>query len=218
MSHAQETNQSLSDQSGLADLSGLSGLTEADAQRVAAAFVAARAPSTRALYARLWGVWERWCTARGLVSLPGDPGALCAYLAERAAGGTAVVSLDVCCSAIRHTHRIHGHPDPVAHESVRQVRAGLRRTYGTAPRRQARPLTVAELHQILARLDPDRPGDARDAAIILLGYAGALRRSELAALALADIEHHPTGNPAGNQTTGKPAGLLNRHGFDAAPV
>jgi integrase len=64
---------------------------------------------------------------------------------------------------------------------VRQVRRGLRRALGSAPRRQARPLGPAEIRQILAGIDRGTAKGARDAALILIGFASALRRSELAA-------------------------------------
>jgi hypothetical protein len=49
---------------------------------------------------------------------------LCAYLADRAADGITVASLNVACSAIGHQHRSHGVADPVAHESVRRSAPG----------------------------------------------------------------------------------------------
>jgi hypothetical protein len=54
---------------------------------------------------------------------------------------------------------------------VRQVRLGLRRTPGTAPRRLARPLTLEEIRRIVAGIDRTTPIEARDAAIILIGFA-----------------------------------------------
>jgi integrase len=169
------------------------GLTVDDAVRIAAALDAAHAESTRKLYAHTWRVWERWCTARGVPALPAEPTALAAYLVERAATGTAVASLNMACTAIRHMHRQHGLANPAEDELVRQVRLGLRRTYGTAPRRLARPLTVPEIYQIIDAIDRSTPIGARDAAIILLGYASAMRGSELVALTLADIEAKPGG-------------------------
>lgn len=77
--------------------------------------------------------------------------------------------------------------------AVRQVRRGLRRTIGRAPRRPTRPLSVADLRQIVTAIDRTTLRGARDTAIILLGFAGALRRSELAALTLADLEVKPGG-------------------------
>ncbi|MEP6816458.1 MAG: hypothetical protein ABI873_12990 [Marmoricola sp.] len=143
----------------LVDLPDLPGLTDDDAARVATALSAARTESTRAVYAHAWSQWERWCATRGAAALPADPGAVCAYLAERAENGITVATLNVACSAIGHVHRQHGLDDPIAHPSVRQVRLGLRRTYGIAPRRQARPLGVAGIRQILTHIDTPRPSE-----------------------------------------------------------
>ncbi len=169
------------------------GLTRADADRIAAAINAARTESSRTVYACAWRQWQSWCTDRGLTALPGHPLALCAYLTERAEAGYAMGTLDLACTAIRHVHRTCGATDPVASETVRQVRRGLRRTYGTAPRRLARPLGVDDIRQILIPIDRATPLGARDAAIILLGYASAMRRAELVSLTLDDIEDRPGG-------------------------
>ncbi|MCY7286736.1 MAG: tyrosine-type recombinase/integrase [Cryobacterium sp.] len=69
----------------------------------------------------------------------------------------------------------------------------LRRTYGSAPRRLARPLSVAEIRQILGCIDRSTPIGIRDAAIILLGFASAMRRAEIVALTLGDVEPKPLG-------------------------
>jgi len=116
-----------------------------------------------------------------------------AYLTERAEDGKAISTLDMSCTVIRHVHRMTGIEDPVASEAVRQVRRGLVRTYGAAPRRLARPLTVEEIRQIVAGIDRTTPIGIQDAAIILLGYASALRRSELVGLTFTDVEHKPAG-------------------------
>lgn len=67
------------------------------------------------------------------------------------------------------------------------VRRGLRRILGVAPGRRARPLLVEDLRHILAVVDRTTPAGKRDAALILLSFAAALRRSELAALEVAYI-------------------------------
>ncbi|GAB6987783.1 hypothetical protein JCM10369A_43090 [Nocardioides pyridinolyticus] len=51
-------------------------LTDQDADRIAAAIDAARTESTRRVYAYTWGQWARWCAARELSPLPGDPAAV----------------------------------------------------------------------------------------------------------------------------------------------
>ena len=121
--------------------------------------------------------------------------ALCAYLAERAESGHhRGRPSTVACSAIGHVHRVRGVADPADHDAVREVRRGLRRTYGVAPRpsgptRSAWPTSARSW----ARSTGAPPLGARDAAIILLGYASALRRSELVALTLDDVEPKPGG-------------------------
>ena len=162
------------------------GLRPADLQRIAAAIDAEVAQSTRTTYASAWRGWELWCRRRGLVPLPADPDALAAYLTERAESGLCNGTLDGDCAAIAHRHHQEGLGDPTTATVVRRVRRGLRRVLGTAPRRQAHPLTVAELTQIVASIPASRIG-IRDRAILLLGYSAALRPSEIAALHLADV-------------------------------
>jgi integrase len=169
------------------------GLTEDDATRIATALAATHAESTRKAYAFAWQRWMRWCSGRGIVPFPAEPAAVCAYLTECAEQGRSLATIDSACSAIGHRHRCHGVDDPVDHDAVRQVRRGLRRIIGRDPRRPARPLSVADVRQIVAAIDRTTVRGVRDTAIVLLGFAGALRRSELAALTLADIEAKPGG-------------------------
>jgi integrase len=118
---------------------------------------------------------------------------MCAFMTQRVADGLAVISLSPFISVINYVHSAHGLPNPNDGRAVRQVRDGLRRTYGVAPVRQAHPLSVAELRAIVTAIDRTTLRGARDTAFILLGYAGALRIGELAALALNDLEPRPDG-------------------------
>lgn len=169
------------------------GLTVQDTLRIAEAVNSTLAASTRRVYSLGWSRWERWCAARDAQPLPASAALVCAYLTERASNGASVPTLDLAVGAISYRHRVRGFDDPTAGEAVRQVRRGLRRIVGTAPRRQARPLDVADLRQILARVDRASAKGARDAAILLLGFASALRVSELVGLTLADVEYKPAG-------------------------
>jgi integrase len=169
------------------------GLTANDATRIAAAMAATHAETTRKVYAFAWRRWERWCSGRGILPFPAEPPAVCAYLTQCAEQGFSLATIDSACSAIGHQHRSRGVPDPIDHEAVRQVRRGLRRIIGRAPRRPTRPLSVTDLRQIVAAIDRTTVRGVRDTAILLLGFAGALRRSELAALTLADLEAKPGG-------------------------
>lgn len=123
----------------------------------------------------------------------GPAGHICAYLTERAGDGVSVGTIDMDCGAISYMHRRYGLDDPVLSEGVRQVRRGLRRLIGPAPRRQARPLQTEDIRTIVTAIDRTTPKGARDAAIILLGFASALRRAKLAALEVGDIEYQTGG-------------------------
>ncbi|MCK5891820.1 hypothetical protein [Aeromicrobium sp.] len=144
----------------------LAGLTVDEAVRISEAITAAHAESTRTVYEFAWSQWEGWCSTRGATPLPAEPALICAYLTERAADGLSVGTIELACGAIAYRHRMHGLRDPVLTEGVRQVRRGLRRIIGTAPRRQARPLGTEEIRQIVAHIDRSTALGARDAALI----------------------------------------------------
>ena len=94
-------------------------------------------------------------------------------------------TIDARLAAIS-AHRAAGHDSPTKHEAVRLVRRGVRRTLGTA-QRQVHPVTVADLRTMLEGLGTD-PAGCRDRSLLLLGLsAGALRRSELVGLDVADV-------------------------------
>jgi integrase len=169
------------------------GLTAADLARIVDAMAAERAASTRRSYESAWRCFARWCAERGLDPLPAQPAVVCAYLTERAERGLAFGTLSGACAAIAARHRGAGLPDPIAHEAVRKVRRGLRRILGVAPRRQSRALFTDDIRQIVAAIDSATPSGARDRALILLGFASALRRIELRDLALADVAVKPAG-------------------------
>lgn len=149
--------------------------------------------STRVTYACGWRQWERWCHGRGINPMPAPPEAVAAFLAERAEAGVHDCTLDCYCSGTTHRHRQDGLTDPTADFLVRRIRQGLRRLLGVAPIRQAHPLTVAELGRIVASIDTDDAKDVRDRAILLLGYASAMRPGEISALNIADLQRTPTG-------------------------
>ena len=164
------------------------GLTNQDLTRITHAIAAGRAASTRRTYAWQWGRFERWCTGRGIIAMPAPPVTVCAYLADFAAQGVAAATIECACAAIAAAHQTEGEVNPIAEQSVKAVRRGLRRSQGTAPRRQSRPLSTDDIRRMLASIDRATARGTRDAALILLGFASALRRSELAGLELADIE------------------------------
>ena len=165
----------------------------ARAAAAAADFIAAaQADNTRRAYAADWRDFEGWCQVHGLAPLPALPATVAAYLAARASAGSARVStLRRRVSAIADAHRREGYASPTAPGTVQQTFRGIARTLGSAPTKKA-ALTAELVAKCIRRIPVDLEG-LRDRALILIGFAGTFRRSELVALDLEDVERRPQG-------------------------
>jgi site-specific recombinase XerD len=94
-------------------------------------------------------------------------------------------------AAIRYAHKLAGFDTPTDAEGVKATMRGICRTFGRAKNKKA-PAVAAKMLSMVATA-PDRLSGLRDRALLLLGFAGAFRRSELVALDVADIEETQTG-------------------------
>lgn len=149
------------------------------------------ADGTWRAYRSAWSMFERWTQRHQVAALPAHPAIVVLYatdLATRCAPAT--VSLHM--SAISATHRRNGYDSPIHAGPVRQVMRGIRRTYGTAPKNAKAALRLAHLQKMSLKL-PSTLGGVRDRAILTLGWWGAFRRSELAALNVEDVDERPEG-------------------------
>src|SRR5215831_18669833 len=131
-----------------------------------------------------------WCQARGLNALPASAESLCAFLADEATLGKRASTLGRRLAAVRYSHRAAGYETPTSDEKVKTVLSGIRRTIGAAPVRKR-----AATADIVIAMSPTATSlrALRNRAIILLGFAGAFRRSELVALNVEDLEETPEG-------------------------
>lgn len=119
-------------------------------------------------------------------SVPASAETIAAYLAGLASSyKTATIVRRV--TGLSKAHDAMGAANPTKSELVRATMRGIKRTNGTATR-EAKPLLREDLFQILDCMG-DSTKDMRDKALLLLGFAGAFRRSELVGLDVADIEH-----------------------------
>jgi len=145
---------------------------------------ASRAENTARVYRTGWAQFTAWCDEHGVVALPAGPETVAYYVADLAKVAKPA-TIDLRLAAISAAHRAASYDSPTKQEAVRLVRRGVRRTLGTA-QRQVRPVTVPDLRTMLEGLGTD-PAGCRDRALLLLGFAGALRRSELVGLDVADV-------------------------------
>ena len=162
----------------------------------------AKSENTKRAYRADWRCFRAWCAERGLDAMPADVGTVTLYIADRAApsDGSAplkVSTLERRLSAIAQAHRMSGLPSPAStrEEPLHSVWAGLVRVKGRAKAKVAPALTpdvvaMVEALPTVELADGNRQfttAAKRDRALLLVGFAGALRRSEIAALTVADL-------------------------------
>jgi integrase len=141
--------------------------------------------NTRRAYATDWRDFAAFCDAHALVAMPATPQTIAAYatsLADRAKISTIRRRL----ATVSVLHQRAGHDSPCGHRIVRDVVRGIARELGVAPTRKD-AVTLEGLRALLLAIAGDDVAAMRDRAIILLGFAAALRRSEIAALRVEDL-------------------------------
>lgn len=147
---------------------------------------ASRASATRRAYESDWRDFSAYCAARYLSALPATPQTIVLYLtdlAEKAKFATIKRRL----VSIARTHKERGLESPTTHEIVRSLIQGIARTKGTSQAKKA-AVTLDHLRAMLLEIRGEGLKAKRDRAMLLLGFSGALRRSELAALAVEDLQ------------------------------
>lgn len=167
----------------LAPSSSLAALAE-DLTAAVAYAKAEKAPATRRAYGTDFRLFQEWCAAKGVSALPADAETVAAYLAHGAGAGAKVSTLSRRAAAIRYAHKLAGLPTPTDSEAVRATSRGIRRTLGAAKVKKAPAIAARIITMVKAC--PDTLAGKRDRALLLLGFGGAFRRSELVAL---DVEH-----------------------------
>ena len=150
----------------------------------------AKSENTRAAYRSAVRAWCIWCDQHRVAPLPASPSEVAAFLAAGRDAGQAGNTLKLRAAAIRFLHRAAGLPSPTDTAEVSETMAGIRRDAPNPQKKRA--ATLAVLRELLAPI-PDDVRGLRDRALLLVGFAGALRRSELAAILLGDLERTDQG-------------------------
>jgi site-specific recombinase XerD len=149
------------------------------------------APATLSAYAADFRAFEDWCRLHALKVIPALPGTVATFLAFEAQRGVKVATITRRAAAIRYAHAVARLEPPTSAEVVKATLRGIRRSLGVASSRKA-PATVERVLDMV-RAVPDGAAGLRDRALLLLGFAGAFRRSELTALNVADLEFRSEG-------------------------
>ncbi len=152
---------------------------------------AMRAPLTNLAYASDLKVFRRWCILDGCSALPAATHDVCRYITEQLNSGRKVTTVGRYMTAIRAAHRDAGLESPHLAE-MRTLITAAKRIRREQPV-QKEPVTLDQLRRICAQTGGTTLLGVRNRAIILLGFASSLRRSNLAALDLADLRFEARG-------------------------
>ena len=170
---------------------GLSIDLEQLVERAAATAKASRAPATRLAYERQFRRFEAWCASASLPSYPSDARVVVTYLQALADAGRKISTIEQALAAIAFTHRERGDAWDTRSKILVDVTQGLRRSIGVRPVQKS-PVEQVELRAMVGACDESLLG-LRDRALLLIGWVGAFRRSELVALDHADLQFQQQG-------------------------
>lgn len=135
-------------------------------------------------------------------ALPVEPLLVVAFIAAEAKPDTrpgherparAIATIERRIAAIAKAHQLAGLPDPTKDQRVRDALTGARRRLGRASSKAKAALDLESLDHMLRQMPADTRAGRRDRALLLVGIAGALRRSEIVALDRKDIRFVPEG-------------------------
>lgn len=146
----------------------------------------AKAENTLRAYRSDWAHFEEWCSRQGLAPLPAAPATVALYITALAEAGRTVSTIRRRLASISAVHQAAGHQSPTQDMQVKTIWAGIRRAKGTA-QRQVAPVVTEHLRAIVGALQLDTLAGLRDRALLLVGFIGAFRRSELVGLNVEDL-------------------------------
>lgn len=159
-------------------------------QRVRELHRLAKSANTQRAYRNDWQGFMNWCAEVGCACLPASPDDVARFVAAR--GDThRISSIQRALVTIRQIHRAANLPDPTKETIVSEAIKGLRREKGVTFRGKA-AATTDIIRQLVASL-PDSFLGIRDRALLLIGFAGGFRRSELVGLDVSDLDFREDG-------------------------
>jgi integrase len=147
-----------------------------------------KADETLRSYRTSWSQWCEFCELMGYQTLVGDAQAVVLFLAHLSRTKS-LATVRTRLAAVATAHCIAGVPLNTKAGPIANVIEGFKREQGVKPLKQATPLLPDLLKRLLGVYSKDTAAHRRDKAILLIGFASALRRSEIVALDLADVDY-----------------------------
>jgi integrase len=141
---------------------------------------ASTSENTLKAYAKDWAHFARWCRMKGVEPLPPSPELIGLYLADLASRSLSVSTIDRRLSGLAWNYAQRGFTLDRKNRHIATVLAGIKRKHARPPV-QKQAILAEDILAMVVTLPYDLRG-LRDRAILLLGYAGGLRRSEIVSL------------------------------------
>lgn len=131
-------------------------------------------------YAKDWAHFRRWCRMKGAEPLPPSPEMIGLYLAAGLSPALSVSTIVRRLSGLAWNYAQRGFTLDRKNRHIATVLAGIKRKHARPPV-QKEAILAEDILGMVATLPYDLRG-FRDRAMLLLGYAGGLRRSEIVSL------------------------------------
>jgi site-specific recombinase XerD len=165
----------------------LSVSTDALGVQVGNYILNAKSENTIRAYRSDWQQFASWCANHGLQHLPASPETVAMYIADQA-DKLRVSSITRKLAAISVAHQTAQYESPTATSIVRTVMQGIRRTHGIAAS-QKTPALTRDIRAMVEKITTESLAGKRNPAILLIGFAGAMRRSEIVSLDFTDLAY-----------------------------
>lgn len=151
-----------------------------------------RAANTNRLYATYWNQFASWCADHALNPLPAQPETVALYLTDHAKMHS-VSTLRVALAAISRQHKTRGFESPTSHRTPQAVWDGIKREKTARRDFAKKPMLLEHVKAATRTCDTGDTASVRNKALLLFGFASAMRRSEIVALNVGDLSFSDKG-------------------------
>ena len=150
-----------------------------------------KSKNTIRAYSSDWGIFVEWCKKFNFNPMPATEEVIAIYLTAMAEDGLKASTIQRKLVAISQAHKTKGYDSPTGGRNARTVWQGIKREIGTAQHGK-QPAIIEDIRRMIQCM-PSTIVGLRNRALILIGFAGAFRRSEIVGLDKADLEFNREG-------------------------
>ena len=145
-----------------------------------------KANNTLRAYQSDYRDFSLFCSKNGLSSMPTQPKIIALYITHLSKFSK-FSTLKRRIASISVIHKLKGHYFDTKHPIIMENLHGIKRTLGSRQKAK-KPLLINSLKKIIKAIDQEKKERDRDRALILIGFAGGFRRSELVSILKEDVE------------------------------